>query len=197
MKIFKYLIIAALVYFVFQTYMNSKWVPLDQEDLITEDPRQEATGEESFQHKDYKIIPRRTFYLEARVLSKRRYRTGHEANLAPFDLALGWGPMSDDTILKDIKITQSNRWYYYKYKFPPPLAKKEIISHSGNMHLIPANLTILNQIKKVRPGQVVELEGYLVSVRAEDGWRWNSSLSRTDTGSGSCEVVWVEDFYTY
>jgi len=197
MKILKYLIIAALVYFVFQTYMNSKWVPLEQEDLITEEPRQEATDEGPFQHKDYKIIPRRTFYLEARVLSKRRYRTGREAQLAPFDLALGWGPMSDDTILKDIKITQSNRWYYYKYKLPPPLAKKEIISHSGNMHLIPANNTILNQIRKVRPGQVVELEGYLVSVGAEEGWKWNSSLSRTDTGSGSCEVVWVDDFYTY
>ena len=165
-KIFKYLIIAALVYFVFQTYMNSKWVPLEQEDLITEEPRQEATDEGPFQHKDYKIIPRRTFYLEARVLSKRRYRTGREEQLAPFDLALGWGPMSDDTILKDIKITQSNRWYYYKYKHSPPLAKKEIISHSGNMHLIPANKIILNQIKKVRPGQVVELEGYLVSIRA-------------------------------
>ena len=186
MKIFKYLIIAALVYFVFQTYMNSKWVPLEQEDFITEEPRQEATDEGPFQHKDYKIIPRRTFYLEARVLSKRRYRTGREEQLAPFDLALGWGPMSDDTILKDIKITQSNRWYYYKYKLPPPLAKKEIIRHSGNMHLIPANNTILNQIRKVRPGQVVELEGYLVSVRAEEGWKWNSSLSRTDTGSGSC-----------
>jgi len=186
MKILKYLIIAALVYFVFQTYMNSKWVPLEQEDLITEEPRQEATDEGPFQHKDYKIIPRRTFYLEARVLSKRRYRTGREAQLAPFDLALG-----------DIKITQSNRWYYYKYKLPPPLAKKEIIRHSGNMHLIPANNTILNQIRKVRPGQVVELEGYLVSVGAEEGWKWNSSLSRTDTGSGSCEVVWVDDFYTY
>ena len=197
MKILKYLIIAALAYYVFQTYMNSKWVPLDQEDIITEDPRQETTDEGSFQYKDYKIIPRRTFYLEARVLSKHRYRTGREAQLAPFDLVLGWGPMSDDIILKDIKITQSNRWYYYKYKLPPPLAKKEIISHSGNMHLIPANQTILNQIKKVRPGQVIELEGYLVSVRAEEGWKWNSSLSRTDTGSGSCEVVWVDDFYTY
>jgi hypothetical protein len=65
------------------------------------------------------------------------------------------------------------------------------------MHLIPANNTILNQIRKVRPGQVVELEGFLVSVEAEEGWKWNSSLSRTDTGSGSCEVVWVDDFYTY
>lgn len=24
------------------------------------------------------------------------------------------------------------------------------------------------------------------------GWRWRSSLSREDTGDGSCELVWVE-----
>jgi len=197
MKILKYLIILALIYYVFQTYMNSKWVPLGPEGIITEEPRQAYTEEEPFQHKDYRIIPRKTFYLEARVLSKRQYRTGREAQLAPVDLALGWGPMSDDTVLKDIKITQSNRWYHFKYRLPPPIAKKEIVRHSSNMHLIPASNTVFNQIKKVRPGQVVELEGYLVSVRAEDGWSWNSSLSRTDTGNGACEVVWVEDFYIY
>lgn len=197
MKILKYLIIIVLIYYVFQTYMNSKWVPLGPEGPITEEPLQDDTEETPFQHKDFRIIPKKTFYLEARVLSKRQYRTGREAQLAPIDLALGWGPMSDDTVLKDIKITQSNRWYYFKYRLPPPLAKKEIIRHSSNMHLIPANKTVLSQIKKVRPGQVVEIEGCLVSVRAEDGWKWDSSLSRTDTGDGACEIVWVEDFFIY
>jgi hypothetical protein len=57
MKILKYLIIAALVYYVFQTYMNSKCLPLEPEDIITEESRQEATDEGPFQHKDYKITP--------------------------------------------------------------------------------------------------------------------------------------------
>jgi len=34
--------------------------------------------------------------------------------------------------------------------------------------------------------------GYLISIRGEDGWHWRSSLSRTDSGDGACEVVWVD-----
>jgi hypothetical protein len=41
-------------------------------------------------------------------------------------------------------------------------------------------------------GQIVHLEGDLVRADGKDGWHWVSSLSRTDTGDGSCEVVWVE-----
>ena len=41
-------------------------------------------------------------------------------------------------------------------------------------------------------GSIVQLRGYLVAVQAADGWRWRSSLSRDDTGGGSCELVFVE-----
>jgi len=43
----------------------------------------------------------------------------------------------------------------------------------------------------VRVGQVVALRGYLVRVQSPDGWRWNSSMTRSDSGNGACEVVWV------
>jgi hypothetical protein len=42
-------------------------------------------------------------------------------------------------------------------------------------------------------GDVIQLQGFLVRAEAADGWRWRSSFSRTDTGSGSCEVIWVND----
>jgi hypothetical protein len=31
-----------------------------------------------------------------------------------------------------------------------------------------------------------------VRADASDGWRWISSLKRTDIGAGACELVWVE-----
>ena len=36
-----------------------------------------------------------------------------ESDLAPVDLALGWGRMSDEAILKDIQISQSGRFYFW------------------------------------------------------------------------------------
>ena len=49
-----------------------------------------------------------------------------------------------------------------------------------------------DQLLSVRPGQILELHGQLIRADGSDGWHWVSSLSRTDTGDGSCEVVWVE-----
>lgn len=61
------------------------------------------------------------------------------------------------------------------------------------MHMIPANDEIKSRLKKVRVGQVVALSGYLVRVQGADGWHWNSSMTRRDSGDGACEVVWVKD----
>jgi hypothetical protein len=61
------------------------------------------------------------------------------------------------------------------------------------MHMIPADSAVEQQLGRVRVGQVVELAGNLVAIRASDGWRWQSSLSRHDTGNGACVVVWVKE----
>ena len=61
------------------------------------------------------------------------------------------------------------------------------------MHLIPANNEVDRTMKsETRKGSIVQFSGYLVSISAMDGWRWKSSLTRKDTGSGACEVVWVK-----
>ncbi len=47
-------------------------------------------------------------------------------------------------------------------------------------------------LNQLRIGHIIKLQGQLLHVKAPDGWRWRSSLSRTDTGVHSCELVWVE-----
>ena len=71
------------------------------------------------------------------VLSSESYHFEAESELVPTDLALGWGPMSDSSVLKRLHITQSGRWYEYTYRLPPPIPIAEIVSHSASMHLIP------------------------------------------------------------
>lgn len=58
-----------------------------------------------------------------------------------------------------------------------------------------ASSWVVRQLKGMRPGQVIALEGYLVDAAAPDGWRWNTSLTRKDTGTGACELFWVENAY--
>ncbi len=86
----------------------------------------------------YQITPLADFHVEARVLSAEHYWMDHEADLAPVDLALGWGPMSDEAVLDKITISQSNRFYFWRLEsFPIP--REDIETHSANMHMIPAN----------------------------------------------------------
>lgn len=65
------------------------------------------------------------------------------------------------------------------------------------MHMIPANDEIERQLKSIRAGNMVHLKGFLVEVTGKDGFRWKSSLTRTDTGGGACELVLVESLFVW
>jgi hypothetical protein len=155
-------------------------------------PEQRApTTSEGLTLNGYQILPLADFSIEARVLSTKHYNLGREANLAPVDLALGWGRMSDETVLARIDISQSGRFYFWRTNdFPIP--REEIETHSANMHMVPADKLIERQLEQVRPGQVVTISGQLIEAQASDGWRWRSSLTREDTGNGACELVLVK-----
>lgn len=154
-------------------------------------PKQNSTDLASFTYHDYTITPLADFSIEARVLAKEAYTFDRGASLSPIDLVLGWGPMSDSGVLSQIRISQSNRFYYWHVdQFPIP--REAIETHSANMHMIPADDVIEAQLKQVHVGQLVKIEGYLVQANAKDGFYWKSSLTRQDTGAGACELVFVK-----
>ena len=139
----------------------------------------------------YRIVPLETFSIEAKVLSSMRYRFDRESSLAPVDLALGWGPMANPAVSEKLSVSQGERWFYWRAsEFPIP--RREIETHSANMHMIPATPAIDEMLKSIQKGDTVRVRGYLVEAQGADGWRWRSSLSREDTGAGACELVWVE-----
>ena len=162
--------------------------------LVADVPVQAALWDDDrpFRHNDeFTVTPLARFELAARVLSREDYTFDTEAALAPVDLALGWQQMSDTAVLEQIEIDQRNRFYYWQVEdFPIP--RKAIETQSANMHLIPGNRTVARQLDAVREGELIRLQGYLVEVIRDDGWRWRSSLSRKDTGAGACEVIFVK-----
>lgn len=145
----------------------------------------------SFNHLGFTITKVANFKIKAKVLAREDYYFDRGADLAPVDLALGWGRMSDESILEQINITQSGRFYRWRVEsFPIP--RREIETHSANMHLIPADKYVQYLIDDIREGEIIELNGSLVNVQSNEGWYWNSSLTRNDTGNGACELIWVE-----
>lgn len=160
--------------------------------IAADSPQQQRISHAaSFPLNSYTITPLAEFSLQARVLSTQRYQLDRAAQLAPVDLALGWGRMSDETVLSRINISQSGRFYFWRVEeFPIP--REEIESHSANMHMVPADGTIARQLSAIRVGQRVRIQGQLIEAKGADGWTWRSSLTRTDTGNGACELVLVK-----
>jgi hypothetical protein len=150
-----------------------------------------APGAPHHTHGNYDITPLAHFHIEARVLSATRYWSDRESQLAPVDLALGWGPMSDSAVLDHISIAQMSRFYTWS-EHDAPIEQDDIESFSANMHIIPADAGVRAALLRAHKGDVVTIEGDLVQIQAPDGWAWASSLTRLDTGDGACEVVWAE-----
>ena len=162
--------------------------------LVPDEPVQvDMDKGKMFNHEGVYITPLAEFSLKARVLHAKRYWLGREADIVPWDMAMGWGPMSDEAVLSRIDISQSSRFYYWSTK-DAPIPLTSIDRHSANMHLIPANKTLKRRMGKVRRGSLVRLSGYLVEIYSKEGWRMKSSLTRNDTGAGACEVIYVKEF---
>jgi len=183
--------VVALCYLVARDW-ESKAIEHPPGILVAEEPLQVDLQPSVFMLDDYQITRRARFEIKARVLSKEPYHLGRTADLSPLDLALGWGVMSDTSVLDQIDISQSGRWYRTKYELPPPVSEQLMVASSSNMHMIPARKDVERSLKKVRVGDIVVLRGYLVDIDHGSGWYWRSSMSRNDSGDGACEIVYVE-----
>ena len=148
-----------------------------------------------FEKDGFRVQALASFELEARVLGAKGYCCFGVDRLVPVDVAFGWGRMSDETVLARLDISQSGRFYFWRYAGAPPIPRREIETSSANMHLIPATKTVERKIRALREGQVVSVRGYLVEVKGDGGFTWRSSLTREDTGNGACELIWVEELY--
>jgi|SRR5579871_1742941 len=162
--------------------------------LVADEPQQDLIGQaQPWRYRNYRITPLASFHARARVLMTERYWLGREAEISPLDLTVGWRLMSDGRVLDRLEIYRGYRAFYWRPKSGElPASHEEITAHAANLHMIPATEEIDARLKSIRPGNLIDLRGYLVLAEGAGGWSWRSSLSRTDEGAGACELVWVE-----
>lgn len=144
---------------------------------------------------DFTLQPLADFEFDARVLLVTRYRFDEEAALAPYDLGIGWGRMSDSAVIGQLGLAQSARFLTWRWRDAPPIPADEITRSAANVHVIPANAVVARQVEALRPGQRVRGKGVLVEATRADGWRWRSSLTRDDGGQGACELMYLAELH--
>lgn len=161
--------------------------------LVRDDPKQGALEQAMpFDYKAAHLTPRAQFNAEVRVLSRERYWLGALATVAPLDIAVGWGPMSDSAVLAHLDVSQSGRFYFWHYDEEPPIPRESIVTHSANWHLVPASGGVWKVLRNLRVGSVVRLQGKLIDIETADHATIKTSLTREDSGAGACEVIYVE-----
>jgi len=163
-----------------------------QQQVFASSPVQTDAGDASFGFRGYQVRPLADFALRARVLSREDYSLGREAELSSIDLALGWNRMAEPAVYEALNIRQGGRWYRYSWSDQPPIPPQEIIESSANMHMIAATPAVERALAQARRGQFIRITGKLVEVTHPSGWRWTSSLTRSDSGANACELVFVE-----
>lgn len=151
---------------------------------------------------DYRGISR-VAWFEARVLvlARKEYPQRDSdplSRVSPIDLGVAWGEAGKASLREHIKFYQPFRRLAWRYNDRESAHKAQevlpvIMTSVGNWHMIPASPSVARELDKVKVGKVVSLKGYLVNVKADEGFVMETSTVRTDTGDGACEIFMVEE----
>lgn len=143
---------------------------------------------------EFKLTPVAEYRIAALVVGTETYSYGWNARISPVDLALAWGKLAEPESRKYVTYSMGGRWVSFRLKEGCPLNLAYVTSHASNNHIIPSSRNLWRAVKTIKEKEKVVLEGFLVRMSGTyDGktvW-WNTSLSRTDSGDGSCELIYL------
>lgn len=191
------------IYYLFLIYIplliSCKQIPTSDTEklkymhLLSTQPEQQEINITSVTLNNTSIELVAKYKIAALVLGKENYYFGDQASLVPVDLALGWGVMSDKSLLSKAKVDISQGGRFYRWYVPSfdTLSRADIAFHSANTHIIPATSEIKNYIShSVSKDDYIYMEGYLVNFKLNNQ-SFNTSLTRNDVDAGACEIFLV------
>ncbi len=151
------------------------------------------------------LIPRASYKISALVTAHNSFFPVKDKMFdaaALYDIGLAWGELGDKDFYKKYfkSYTAKNgmfgpRLLWTEMKTTQmPVSEEYAKSHFSHSHLIPATRNIMAALLKIKDFQLVEIEGELVDMQYKEGnktYSSHTSLSRSDTGLGACENIYV------
>ena len=178
---------------------NIEYVP-----ALAEEPRQTRTSERpfdvTFNDLDYRVKPEFAYDITGMVVSYRHHNEDNSRmhalandHLNMLDVCVVWGDNPGNERID--KISFWNGLFTCNVKTRDQQAWDAFdMNQLSNNHLLSDDDFIRRQVKKVRIGDQIRVRGYLASYESEGGSIRGTSTTRTDTGNGACETIYVEDF---
>ncbi len=173
---------------------------------VLEEPVQGPVGERQFQINfrdvDYQIHRKYSYEIVGMVVSYRQHdgdtglhrRWNDHVNVA--DLCVVWG--------KNLQGVDLNQFEFFNGEFTCNFSTRDaqawaqfVPEQLSNNHLITDWAELRDRIADVRVGDLIRVRGHLVhygEVGAPERYLRKTSITRTDTGNGACETIYVDDF---
>ena len=198
------ILIAVCFAWLLVSFWNRNELPRNIEFVadISNEPAQTATGERpfkvSFNDVEYLVEPEFEYDITGMIVSYRHHdnnsRMHRLANdhLNMLDVCVVWG---DNTASELHKIDFWNGIFTCNVFTRDQAAWDSFdMNQLSNNHLLSGNDDIRDRVRDIQIGDQIRVSGFLASYSSAQGGKRGTSTTRTDTGDGACETVYVKRF---
>lgn len=205
-KAFKFLFVVSFIAATILYFFKDELPPASFYDLENlNEPIQEATAMEEFltqvEDEKYLIVPKFDYQLDGVVVSYNnagdftdyfhRYVNDY-LNLR--DLCVIWGDNVETGVYLETDF-HNDSWNCW-IRWPNHEVRKRFdMAQISNNHVLIDNPAVEQKLMRAEPGDHIRFKGILAEYRnPRTGFRRGTSITRTDTGNGACETIYVTDF---
>jgi len=202
---FNRVLLAVSFVWLLVSFWNRNELPgnIDPVPELQNEPVQTTTARQPFQVEyngvNYNVAPEYAYDITGMIVSYRHHdgnsRMHSRANdhLNMLDVCVIWGENPANDRLH--KISFWNGIFTCNVKTRDQQAWDAFdMNQLSNNHLISDDDFIRRQVRKIRVGDQIRIKGYLSSYTNDSGSTRGTSTTRTDTGNGACETIYVEQF---
>ena len=199
------IVIAVSFVWLLVSFWNRNDLPgrIDYVPEILDEPQQTRTREKPFNavfnDVEYLVEPEYAYDLIGMVVSYRHHDSNSrmhflaQDHLNMMDVCVVWGETAMSRFLHRIRFW--NGIFTCNVSTRDSVAWEAFdMNQLSNNHLISDDEYIRKQVRDIRVGDQIRFRGYLASYSNPSGGKRGTSTTRTDTGDGACETVYVEKF---
>lgn len=196
------IVISALVLLLSFWNRNSLPRQIDYVSTIQNEPQQTATRKKPFDVSlkgiDYEVEPEYEYDITGMVVSFRHHDEDYSRmhrlakdHLNMLDVCVIWG---DNTRAQLHKIEFWNGLFTCNVKTRSNAAWASFdMDQLSNNHLLSDSDEVRERVRDISVGDQIRVKGVLASYTSPVGKR-GTSTTRTDTGDGACETLYIESF---
>ncbi|MBU0499121.1 MAG: hypothetical protein KJ558_06095 [Gammaproteobacteria bacterium] len=207
LNLFKWLFVLSLFGIAYGLYKKDVFPnPSFYDARVQQEPSQRRLTKAPFTtragEQRYEISPLFDYELTGMVVSHHHsdqwddiYHRGHWADFLNIkDLCVIWGKNVASGIYRNMHFENST-WTCWAYWPDQATANRFQMAQLSNNHLLSDNPALTRRILEAEPGDMIRMKGWLAGYKnLGNNYSRGTSTTRTDTGNGACETVFVRDF---